>query len=133
MLDSDVCINCMRGKDAQIFRRIISLTPANFKISSIVLAELWFGVEHSKFKVKNACILETFLHDFEIAPFEEKCAREYSKIREYLSAQGKLIGPNDMLIAACAIANNSTLVTNNTREYSRVPNLSVESWSVENI
>lgn len=130
VLDSDVCINCMRGKDKDVFNRIIALTPANFKIPSIVLAELWFGVEHSGSRDANACVLEVFLHDFDIAPFDERCAHEYSKIRKSLTAAGKLIGPNDMLIAATALANDATLVSNNIREFSRVPNLRVESWSV---
>ena len=133
MLDSDVCINCMRGKNKEVFERIISLTPANFKIPSIVLAELWFGVEHSNSKEANSSVLEVFLHDFSIAPFDERCAKAYSKIREHLQTSGKLIGPNDMLIAATAIANDATLVSNNIREYSRVPNLQVESWSVEKL
>lgn len=133
MLDSDVCINCMRGKDREVFNRIIELTPANFKISSIVLAELWYGVEHSNSREANASILEIFLHDFQIAPFDETCAKVYSKIREHLPAKGMLIGPNDMLIAASAIANDATLVSNNIREYSCVPVLKVESWSVERV
>ena len=133
MLDSDVCINCMRGKDREVFNRIIELTPANFKISSIVLAELWYGVEHSNSREANASVLEIFLHDLQIAPFDETCARAYSKIREHLSTKGMLIGPNDMLIAASAIANDATLVSNNIREFSRVPCLKVESWSVERV
>ena len=130
MLDSCVCIDCMRGKDREVFNKIISLTPANFKIPAIVLAELWFGVEHSNSKEANACILEVFLHDFDIAPFDSNCARAYSKIRQDLTARGKLIGPNDMMIAASAIANDATLITNNVKEFSRVPNLNVESWGV---
>ena len=133
MLDSDTCINCMRGKNLEVFNRIISLTPANFKIPAIVLAELWFGVAHSSSKEANASILEVFLHDFSIAPFDERCAKTYSKIREHLSKKGMLIGPNDMLIAATAIANDATLVSCNIREFSRVPNLSIESWSVEGL
>ena len=105
----------------------------SFKISAIVLAELWFGVEHSNAKEANATILEIFLNDFEIAPFDVACAKAYSKIRENLSSKGKLIGPNDMLIAATAIANDATLISNNIREYSRVPALKVESWSVERV
>lgn len=73
--------------------------------------------------------IEVFLHDFEIAPFDEACASAYSKIHEALSARGTLIDQNCMLIAASAIANNATLVSNNTREYLRVPGLSVETWS----
>ena len=121
----------MRGKDRDVFNRIISLTPANFKISAIVLAELWFGVEHSNVKEANATILEIFLNDFEIAPFDANCAKAYSKIREDLSSKEKLIGPNDMLIAATAIANDAILISNNIREYARVPSLKLESWSVE--
>ena len=133
MLDSDTCINCMRGKDKEVLNRIVSLTPANFKIPAIVLAELWFGVAHSTSKEANASILEVFLYDFEIAPFDEQCAKAYSKIREHLTTRGMLIGPNDMLIAATALANDATLVTNNVREFSRVPELKVERWSVEQL
>ena len=128
MLDSDVCINCMHGKNKYAFNKITSFTSANFKIPAIVLAELWFGVEHSSSRDANACVLEVFLHDFAIAPFDESCAKAYSKIRQELSSQGMLIGPNDMLIAATAIANDATLISNNVREFSRIKALKVESW-----
>jgi len=97
-------------------------------VSSIVLAELEFGVAKSAYPDRNLESLQKFLVAFEILDFDSKAAACYGKIRTDLQREGKLIGPLDMLIAAHAQSAGLTLVTNNTREFSRIPELSMENW-----
>ena len=78
---------------------------------------------------KNASALLQFLSILDVAPFEEAAAVEYGKIRAFLQSQGTPIGPLDTLIAAHAKAENMTLVTNNVREFARVPDLRLENWA----
>ena len=100
----------------------------NVFLSTITQAELYFGVEKSKFKSTNLHTLNAFLSFFPILDFDEKSAIEYAKIRTNLEQSGKIIGAMDMLIASIAISNDLTLVTNNTKEFERVPNLRLENW-----
>ena len=72
--------------------------------------------------------LYEFMLPFEVLPFDSKCAHIYARIRGELEMTGKVIGPNDLLIAATALANSAVLVTNNVDEFKRVPGLSIESW-----
>ena len=73
-------------------------------------------------------MVESFLLPFEIVPFGEKSARVYGRLRGDLESKGMTIGPNDLLIAATALAYGAVLVTNNVREFKRVPGLSLEEW-----
>ena len=77
--------------------------------------------------------VEEFLLPFQVVPFDWRCANEYGKIRAALERQGKAIGGNDMLIAATALANDAVLVTNNVREFKRVPGLSLEHYTVVHV
>lgn len=128
LLDTCVCVDLMRGK-LPTAREIMSrCDPAQFGIPAIVVAELEFGIEKSADPAKNRLLTERFLAPFEIVPFNGLCARAYGPIREHLRRAGTPIGPNDLLIAATAIAMQATLVSNNTGEFGRVPGLRLESW-----
>ncbi len=98
-------------------------------ISTITLAELEHGYQKSIHKEKNLDSLITFLVCVTILPFDAAATVEYGKICAYLESQGKVIGTMDMLIAAHALSQDLKLVTNNVREFERVPNLQVENWS----
>ena len=128
LLDTCMCIDFMRNKSKEAYSFMIQRGPDSVKLSSIVVAELEYGVEHSVDREKNRRILEAFLEAFEIVPFDGECASTYGMLREYLGRQGRLIGPNDLLIAATALANKAVLVTNNVDEFKRVPLLQIESW-----
>ena len=131
-IDSDVCVEMLRGR-LKTFADDLSLSdPASFKIPSVVFGELYLNIEKmsqsGKDATKKRLVLERFLEPFEILPFDERCARAYARIRAQLELKGKTIGRNDLLVAATAVANQAILVTRNYREFKRVPELRVELW-----
>ncbi|GBC89420.1 Ribonuclease VapC2 [bacterium HR14] len=97
---------------------------------TIVQAELYYGAWRSQNPTHNLSLLETFFEPFLVLPFCSRAAQVYGAIRAHLTASGQLIGPHDLLIAAIALANGVVLVTNNIREFARVPNLVCEDWTV---
>ena len=97
------------------------------KISSIVEGELLLGAQKSNHPEKNRYDVESFLCNFEIVPFASRDARLYAQIRADLEHKGKVIGPNDLLNAATALAHDGILVTNNVKEFKRVPRLRLMS------
>lgn len=128
MLDSCVCIDFMRGRLPHFYDLLRSSDPSLFKIPAIVEAELRLGTEKSSSPVKNRLLLERFLEPFEVAPFDSRCALAYARTRAHLEVRGMRIGPNDLLIASTALAHQAILVTENVREFKRVPGLAVEFW-----
>lgn len=128
LLDSNICIDFMRGKLPLAYRRFQESDPHMFAIPAVVEAELLYGAEHSKHPEKNRAVVEAFLTPFRIVPFDDPAARIYATIRADLASKGMPIGPNDLLIAATALSVGGVLVTNNVGEFKRVPNLRVESW-----
>ncbi len=128
-LDTNICIYLLNGSSKKLAEKVLSLSPSNIKIPLIVKAELLFGAEKSKRKKENIEKVERFLSSMEILPFDETSAVSYSKIRVKLELTGNVIGPNDLLIASIVIANNGTLVTNNLKEFKRVPKLKTVNWT----
>ena len=128
MLDTNICIYIVKKKYAQILDKFSSISPNDICISSIVLAELEFGICKSKFSLKNSVAIAVLLSSIEVVPFDRNAAKEYGDIRAKLERNGTPIGFNDMLIAAHARALNLTLVTNNVKEFSRIENLNLENW-----
>jgi len=100
-------------------------------LCSVVRAELKYGAEKSQARNQTLAELDRFLATFESLPFGDSAADQYGRIRASLERDGKPIGPNDLPIAAIAIANGVTLVTNNSREFARVPDLRWENWEPE--
>lgn len=127
-LDSDTCINLLRGRLPNTYEHMRSVSPKLFGIPAIVEAELRTGAQKSDRSRKNHQLLERFLEPFQSIPFDRECAIAYSRLRAELEATGRSIGPNDMLIAATALAHGATLVTGNVREFTRVEGLVVEDW-----
>ena len=128
MLDTNICIYIMKNKPAQVLQRFRSEIDNGICISSITLAELEYGMQHSSNPIRNEQALLHFLIPIEILPFDAAAASEYGALRAYLQGLGTPIGPLDMLIAAHARSEHMTLVTNNVREFIRVPELVVENW-----
>jgi tRNA(fMet)-specific endonuclease VapC len=115
-------------KPLYVLDRLREAIPDGVYISSITVAELQFGVYNSNNVERNRISLTEFLAPFTIIDFDDTDAEAFGKIRSILKAHGKLIGPYDMLIAAQAITKKLILVTNNTDEFSRVPDLEIEDW-----
>ena len=104
--------------------------PADIALCSVVKAELLFGAHRSEQKDNNLQLLQKLfapLHSFD---FDDKAAEHYAQIRADLTAQGNLIGANDLMIAAITRANKATLITHNTGEFERVQGLMIEDWEV---
>ncbi len=131
LLDTNVCIFVLNRKPGfeRIARRMDGLARGEVLVSSITAAELQFGVWASQRKQDNLLRLERFLAEFDVVPFGESAARAYGRLRATLKEFGTPIGPLDMLIAGHALASGATLVTNNLREFQRVPGLGLEDWS----
>ena len=127
-LDSCVCVNFLRGKLPGFRERLERTDPRLFGIPTVVQAELLLGAEKSRNPERTRRQVESFLLPFAIIPFESACAAEYTDIRNRLERSGRLIGPNDLLIAATARANGAALVTHNVREFKRVKGLRLIDW-----
>lgn len=128
-LDSNICIDLMRGRLPSAYQLMRASSPKLFAIPAVVEAELRTGAEKSNRPQENRLLLERFLSPYETIPFDSRCAIAYGAIRTRLERRGLTIGPNDLLIAATALANGAILATNNAREFERVEGLMVESWA----
>lgn len=128
LLDTNVCIQLLNERNSRIEQNFRFHSPGEIALCSIVKAELLFGARHSQRVSANLQLLQRFFAPLASLTFDDRCAEEYAQIRAVLAAQGKIIGPNDMLIAAIARANNATLVTHNVGEFSRIVGLEIEDW-----
>ncbi len=128
LLDANTCIQHLRGRSATITRKLAALQATEIQLCSVVRAELIYGALRSTDPVHNQALVEHFCGRFVSLPFDDRAADIYGAIRAQLTATGQLIGPNDLLIAAIAVANSVVLVTHNTREFGRVAGLMVEDW-----
>ena len=131
MLDTNICIFAIRNSNDNVLKKFHEHLDDELYISSITLAELMYGVEKNRKPEQNRNALLQFLTLIDIKEFSEKAAIEYGKIRAFLENQGTPIGPLDTLIAAHSVSENMILVTHNTKEFLRVPDLTVENWTFE--
>jgi tRNA(fMet)-specific endonuclease VapC len=128
MLDTNICIYIIRKKPPEIRAKFESYPITDFTLSSMTLAELQYGVEKSSHTAKNQHALDLFLVPLTLLDFDDAAAHAYGSIRTALESVGLPIGAMDMLIAAHALSQKLTLITNNAREFRRVPGLVVEAW-----
>jgi len=128
MLDTNICIYLIKKKPQGVLKKLAEHKISEDGISAITVAELEYGVAKSAQPDKNRDALDEFLAPFEIISFDDRAALEYGRIRAHLERKGTLIGSMDMLIAAHAQSLGVTLVTNNAKEFKRVPHLRVENW-----
>ena len=127
MLDTDICIYLINERD-ETLRERFDANASGICISAITHAELQFGAAHSARVEENTRELEAFCLDLDILSFDAAAGVDYGEIRQALVRHGRPIGANDLLIAAHARSAGATLVTNNEREFGRVPGLRVENW-----
>jgi tRNA(fMet)-specific endonuclease VapC len=129
LLDTNICIYLIKRRPPQVVDRFAALSFGDVGVSSITVAELQYGVQKSQYPERNRQALEQFLVPLVIAEFDYSAAAAYGAIRAALERQGTPIGSLDMLIAAQALCLDVTLVTNNVREFSRVPDLKLVNWA----
>ena len=129
-LDTCICIDFLRGRTPEFYDLLQRTDPQLVLVPSVVAAELLVGAEKSSDPLRARNEVERLLLPFKKVPFDESCAYHYGKLRADLERRGCVIGGNDMMIAATALANNATLVTNNVREFKRIPGFSLEAWAL---
>ena len=129
MLDTNICIYIIKNKPKKVIMELKRHKPSEICVSAITYAELTHGVEKSMAVEKNRLALALLFSNIEVLNFDIKAAIHYGKIRAYLEKQGNPIGPLDMMIAAHAMSLGYTVVTNNIKEFERVPDLKLENWA----
>jgi tRNA(fMet)-specific endonuclease VapC len=127
MLDTDICIYVMKNHPAELRERFNRLAE-QLCISSITLAELYYGAEKSARAPENVTAVEEFAARLDVLAFSPKASRHYGQLRADLERAGTPVGAHDMLIGAHARAEGLIVVTNNLREFTRMPGLRAENW-----
>ena len=128
MLDTNICIGLIRNKPQSLIARLTACTPGEVGVSVITIAELAHGAQKSNKVQENVSALEQFLYPLEVADFDQRASATYGLVRAFLERKGKIIGSMDLLIGAHALSLDAILVTNNTSEFKRIPNLNIEDW-----
>jgi tRNA(fMet)-specific endonuclease VapC len=128
LLDTNACIRILNNSSSSLVIRLREHRPDEVALCSVVKAELLYGAQRSSRIAENLRLLDRFFEPFYSLPFDDNCVQAFGRIRTELERIGTLIGPYDLLIAATAIAGDRTLVTANTREFSRVAGLTIENW-----
>lgn len=131
LLDTDTCIGWLNHRHPALLYRLERTDPRQLALCSVVRAELLFGAIKSGRSAKNLERLAAFFVRFPSLAFDDQAADAYSRIRAELEQRGTPIGSNDLMIAAIARSRGLILVTHNTAEFNRVPDLAVEDWLVE--
>jgi tRNA(fMet)-specific endonuclease VapC len=128
MLDTNTCIALIKRKPLHALQKFTEYQVGDIGVSSVTLAELRYSVAKSQHHAKNQAALDEFMLPLEVAAFDEQATLAYGVLRAALEKKGTPIGPLDTMIAAHALSLDVTLVTNNTREFKRVPKLTVADW-----
>jgi tRNA(fMet)-specific endonuclease VapC len=128
LLDTNICIYVINTRPASVLDRFLIHEPDGLSVSTITVSELYWGV-HKSGSARNMAALEKFLSPLTVFDYDLAAARQYGELRAHLERQGTPIGPLDLQIAAHALALGITLVTNNRREFDRVPDLRSENWA----
>ena len=128
MLDTNTCIYIIKRKPPDVIERFNQTEISQIGISSITLSELLYGVSKSSKPEQNQMALTQFIAPLEILSYGDEAAQYYGDLRAHLEKQGTPIGSLDMLIAAHALSITCTLVTNNEKEFIRIPNLKIDNW-----
>lgn len=128
LLDTNICVYALKGNEL-VLGRLVSRTPQDLSVSVVTEAELRTGAAKSTAPVRALRRVESFLAPLRILPFTSEDARAYARVRARLEKAGRPIGPLDTLIGSHAVSRELTLVTNNEREFSRIPGLALENWA----
>ena len=129
--DTNACIRYLNKPDSPVAKKFVATPSSDIALCDIVKMELYYGAYRSARQSDNLALLKQFFLPFLSLPFDDVAADICGRIRALLASAGTPIGPYDLQIAAIALANNLTLVTHNTREFSRVPGLLLEDWELQ--
>lgn len=128
LLDTNICVAILRGKPPHVAAKFRAAMPSGIVVSSVSVAELYYGVARSADPERELIGVERLLASVSTLSFGTEAARTYGVVRRYLERRGEIIGQFDLLIAGHAISEGATLVTNNTREFARIPTLVLDDW-----
>ena len=128
LLDTNACIQFLNPGTTGIPGHLAAMSREDVVICQIVKAELYYGAYKSARRDANLALLANFFSQFESLPFDDAAAEAYGRLRAELARRGTPIGPNDLMIAAIALAYDLILVTHNMSEFSHVPGLHLEDW-----
>ncbi len=131
LLDTDICIFIMEGRNRHVARKWLSIPSASMALSAVTTAEMYSGAARSDHPERSRERQEDFFEQFVILPFDKAAAEVYGQIDGFLKRSGASLDPMDTQIAAIALTRNLILVTHNTRHFNRVPNLAIEDWATE--
>jgi tRNA(fMet)-specific endonuclease VapC len=129
LLDTDTLVYIRRGRSEKVRVRFQRLEPGDAVLSVVTYGELIYGIAKKKVGPEPLLRLEELTQIIQVIPLTPQSAHVYGAIRAALSVRGEMIGSNDLWIAAHAISMNLVLVTNNEREFRRVPDLKIENWT----
>lgn len=130
LLDTNTCIVDLAGRSPALERNVLGHGDVDIAVCAVVKAELYYGAARSRDPASARARQDAFLRCFVSLPFDDATADVYGRIRADLANRGALIGPNDLFIAAIALAHGLTVVSHNTREFGRVPGLALEDWEL---
>lgn len=128
-IDTNIIIYALKNSYPSIIKKFENTPSYNIFITSIVKAEIDYGIAKSKSSKLTRELYNKFLSIYNVIPFTEKETKIYGDIRYQLEKEGKLIGANDMLIAAIVMSHNGILITHNVNEFSRIKGLQIEDWT----
>lgn len=129
-LDTNIIIYALNGRYPAVMRHFQAVPMMSIAIPTVALAEIEYGARKSRDYEKTIAQYRKFTRFFEVVPFSDDASECYGRIRASLEMRGEVIGANDLLIAATAMADNSVLVTHNIREFSRIEGLQEEDWTI---
>ena len=130
LLDTDTCVFLMSGREPQVHQRMQSIPASDIAISTVTKAEMYSGAARSQQPTQSRQRQSNFFSRYQSLLFDDAAADEYGRIDGILKKGGMSIGPLDTQIAAIAMAHELTLVTHNSRHFSRIPMLRIEDWAV---
>ena len=129
LLDTNICIYAINGRHPALNEHLLSIQPNKILISSITVGELEYGAAKSHWGDRTRQIMYAFLANYDILPFSGNDALLFGKIRAQLESTGSVIGLFDAMIGTQGVANGLTVVTHNTREFKRIPDIQLEDWT----
>lgn len=130
LLDTNVCIYAVKNSFPALTEKLFQIPPSEIFVSSITVGELEYGCEKSKWGQRSRDVMNMFLAAFTVLPFDRDDATIWGILRAHLAAIGSPIGPYDIQLAAQSISKKLIMVTHNTREFERVPDIILEDWTV---